>query len=137
MNVICFVDNRYGMRFNGRRLSRDRVLLQRVVELSQGSALWTDSFSRILFPDPPENLVVSENFLEEAPEGAFCLDEDRPLLPVAERIACLYLYCWNRDYPSDEKLDLIPEEQGMELVRTEDFPGYSHEKITLEVWKAR
>lgn len=137
MYVICFVDSRYGMLFNHRRLSRDRVLMQKVAALTKGSPLWTDAFSEPLFPERPENLRISENFLEEAGDGAFCLDEDRPLLPCREKIERLYLYCWNRDYPSDWKLDFLPEEQGLVLVSEEEFAGSSHEKITMQMWERR
>ena len=46
MYVILFVDNRYGMLFNHRRLSRDRGLMQKVAVLTQGALLWTDAFRR-------------------------------------------------------------------------------------------
>ncbi|MDD6691728.1 MAG: ribonuclease Z [Lachnospiraceae bacterium] len=135
MYVILFVDNRYGMLFNHRRLSRDRGLMQKVAVLTQGALLWTDAFSAPLFPERPENLRISENFLEEAGEGAFCLDEDRPLLPYGEKIERLYLFCWNRDYPSDVKLDFLPWEHGLVPVSEEEFAGSSHEKITLQLWE--
>ena len=42
------------------------------------------------------------------------------------------LYRWNRRYPSDLKFDLPLE--GFTLRQRQEFAGYSHPKITEEVY---
>lgn len=134
MTVITMTDDRGGMLFNGRRLSQDQAVIQKTLELTGRAALWTDGFSKGLFAPAPENLKIDRNFLEKAGEKDVCFDEDRPLLPQKDRIGTLIVFHWNRRYPSDQKLDLNPADAGMRLAKKEEFPGKSHEKITMEVW---
>lgn len=135
MIIMAAVDENNGMMFNHRRQSQDRVLRQKMEELSKESELRMNSYSAQQFDPLPVNAVVSEDFLSEAGTGEFCFAEDQEIFPVRDRIESVILFHWNRKYPSDFKLDFLPSEQGMQLVETEDFAGYSHEKITMEVWE--
>ena len=42
---ISIVDNSMGMLFNHRRQSRDRVLVQRILEITRGHALWMNAYT--------------------------------------------------------------------------------------------
>ena len=64
------------------------------------------------------------------PVGSFCFWEG-PTDAPAERII---LYRWNRDYPGDERFCFPGGEEIWQLDRWEDFPGFSHEKITEEIY---
>jgi hypothetical protein len=55
------------------------------------------------------------------------------LLPVADRIEELVIYHWNRKYPADFKLDL-PYKKWKKQSK-EEFAGFSHEKITKEIYQ--
>ena len=84
-----------------------------------------------LFPDGlPEGTVAAADFLDRAGAGDVCFVEDAPLAPHRARITCLYVFRWNRDYPADRRLDL--DLSGWERTEQEEFPGSSHDKITLE-----
>lgn len=84
-----------------------------------------------LFPDGlPEGAVAAADFLDRAGAGDVCFVEDAPLAPHRARITCLYVFRWNRDYPADRRLDL--DLSGWERTEQEEFPGSSHDKITLE-----
>ena len=133
MNLIVCVDDRNGMMFNGRRLSRDRVLREYLLELS-GGKLWMNSYSAGQF-ESTENLVVRENFLGETPEGEFCFLEDQPCPDCEDRLEQVILCKWNRTYPSDRKFDLPLGEHGWHCVSRKEFPGSSHDRITVEVYK--
>ena len=135
MNVIVCTDNRNGISFNHRRLSRDRVLREYLVRLS-GGKLWMNSYSAGQF-EQEQNLtvVIRENFLEETPCGEFCFLENLPCLPYEDRIEKIVLCRWNRDYPSDRKFDIPLEEHGWHCTSSAEFPGSSHEKITAEVYE--
>lgn len=156
MIILAVVDNAGGMLFNRRRVSMDRALRGKILELAAGAVLWMDGYSSKQFREEMsemqqeemsaarleadgrsgcgQKIHVSENFLDEAGDGDFCFVEDRTLMPYAEKIEKFYLFHWNRDYPSDFKLDFVPGEQGFSLADTQDFQGYSHDDITMEVW---
>ena len=58
----------------------------------------------------------------------------RPFHPGAceKEIEKVILYHWNRDYPADTYFDL--DLTDWKITRTEEFPGFSHDKITEEVY---
>ena len=133
MIVLITLDDNNGMMFNSRRQSRDKYLRMEILKLTQGEKLWMSPYSFTQFKDmEAPNICVSEEFLQYAEEGDYCFVEDGKLKPWQEKIEKLYLYRWNRVYPSDQKLDLSLEE--WRLADTRDFPGKSHEKITEEVY---
>ena len=134
MNVIVCVDDRLGMLFNKRRPSQDQVLRERLMRLCGGRPLFMNAYSAKQFASfPPEKFAVSEQVLSQAGEDDWCFAEDQHLLPWAAHIRQLVLCRWNRSYPGDFFLDLPLD--GMHLVSAEEFPGSSHEKITLEVYE--
>ena len=63
-----------------------------------------------------------------------CFVENISVASAAERVEQVYLFHWNRAYPGDLFFDL-PLEDGWELTLEEEFPGSSHETITLEVYE--
>lgn len=123
--------------FNHRRQSMDRVLREKIVKISGGSVLWMNAYTAQQFDSLPENARVSEEFLEKAGKGEFCFVEDQHIEEVSDRIESMYLFHWNRRYPSDFKLDFLPSEHGFHLTSVEDFAGYSHDDITMENWVAK
>ena len=131
MYVIVPIDNRMGMGFNGRRQSRDRALNDYLLKLSQGKKLWMAPGSSDLFQNAPD-IMISEDFLSQAGPEDLCFAENRSLLPFFDQIQGIILCKWNRDYPGDFFLDLDP--RGWHLRHREEFPGSSHEKLTIEVY---
>lgn len=129
MILISCADNALGLRFNHRRQSRDRVVCGRMLEES-GGKLWLAEGSEGLFVGFPEaelNIIADPM---EVPEGGSCFWE-WPTEAPAEKII---LYRWNRDYPGDEHFLFPGGETAWLLSRQEDFPGFSHEKITEEIY---
>ena len=135
MLVALCIDNRGGMLFNHRRLSRDRAQLEDLRQRCGGKPLFIAPFSEKLFSQWGGEVTVSEHFLEEAGGGELCFVEDRSLRAVEESIEGLLLYRWNRDYPADLffDLNLAP----FTLRERREFPGSSHETITLEIYERR
>ena len=125
MILAVVTDDDGGLTFHERRQSRDRVLRRKLAELSEGRLLWMNAYTAGQFDPFPENAVISDTFLKDAGPDDVCFAENEALLPYAGRIRAVWLF---------RKLDFIPSEHGMHLVSSGDFPGYSHEKITLEVW---
>ena len=136
MILAAVIDDDGGLSFHQRRQSRDRVLRQKLLEICVGKMLWMDAYTAGQFDPFPENAVISDTFLLDAKENDVCFVEDRAVMPYAGKIRVVWLFKWNRRYPSDLTLDFIPSDHGMHLVSSEDFAGYSHEKITMEVWEA-
>ena len=48
-----------------------------------------------------------------------------------EQIEQFIIYRWNRVYPADVSVEIGVE---WKLTETEKFPGFSHEKITKEIY---
>lgn len=134
MKVFVCVDDSGGMMFGGRRVSRDRVLIDDVAKDCRNRRLRIHPYSALLFKDADASPTVSEDFLDAAERGDCCFVENVPLAPHAHRIDELVIYRWNRRYPSDRKLDVTPASLGFKLLETVEFAGSSHEKITKETY---
>lgn len=131
MTLISCVDSRFGLAFHRRRLSRDRALCARVLELAGTGPLRLSPYSLPLFEGLPHTaaLLAGEDFLARAAETDFCFAEREDLTPWLDRADKLVLFHWNRAYPFDLR---FPAEkiESWALTGTLDFPGCSHEKIT-------
>ena len=131
MHLIVCVDDRYGMLFHNRRLSSDKLLTQRLLELCRDSVLWVDSYSEKLFRDIPGTVTVTDDPLSAAEIGQWCFVEKGDILLGKDRIESVLLCRWNRKYPADT---YFPTQilGGRQPVAVEEFQGNSHDKITLE-----
>ncbi len=136
MIVLAAVDDRNGMMFNHRRQSQDRVLRERILKLTSGGRLWMDEYSAKQFGENSgDHLNVSEDFMSKALPGDFCFVEDKSVTPYVQLVEKIIIFKWNRVYPGDTFFEIRLTEDRWRLVETEDFPGYSHEKITMEVYE--
>lgn len=134
MHVIVCLDNQNGMLFNRRRQSRDRAVIVDILQNLEGRLLKVRKFSEDIFPVDGETIWVSDKSPADVEADQVCFLEDAPLSPVLERITTLTIYRWNRDYPGDFYLDIDPIAAGLTLQSRTEFPGYSHDKITKEVY---
>ena len=134
MQVIVCVDDGTGMLFNHRRQSRDRVLIQRILEITKGKQIFMNTYSAELF-EGNENICIDDDFLKNAGDGDICFVENEALSGYMEKIEKIIVYKWNRRYPADLYLDIPLAENEWQLVESYDFKGYSHEKITEEVYE--
>ena len=131
MKVILCIDDNGGLLFNNRRQSKDIVVKEKILSLIGGRTQWIHPFSAKLFQ---EAVQISEDCLVLASSEDFCFVENLLLTPYLDKIDTLYLFKWNRVYPFDFAMDVNPSD-AFQLASTEDFPGNSHENITLEVWR--
>ena len=132
MKVIVCVDDRGGMMFNKRRLSRDREVIKDILSGLVGEKLCMDRYSASLFEEAGEMILVDEEFLAYAEKNEVCFVEDKALTPYIDRIDTVTVYRWNRCYPADFYLDL--ELDKWKKVHVSEFGGNSHEKITKEIY---
>ena len=128
MIVIVCLDDKNGMMFNHRRQSRDRVLVERIKEITSGSRLWMNAYSAKLFSD---GVNIDENFMEKAGEGEYCFVET--FAPDIDKAEGVIIYRWNRDYPAD--VYFTADMSGMEPQGSFEFEGSSHERITENLFK--
>lgn len=133
MIVIVCVDDMFGMAFNHRRQSRDRMVTERICLDCEGKSLFVHPYSEALFVDGgPGNRKTCVEYLEKAGAGDICLVERESLKAYEHKIEKVILYRWNRRYPSDVKFDL--DLSDFCLTNQEEFPGSSHDRITREVY---
>ena len=130
MQVIITVENRNGMLFNNRRVSRDQKVSERILAYCKEKKLWMNAYSAKLFENNPQ-IRVSETFLEQ--KDAICFVEDQDVTPYLPEIDTIILFHWNRDYPADFFFTVDLSEWNR--IHQEEFAGKSHEKITMEVYK--
>ena len=126
MKIIVCLDDKNGMMFNKRRQSRDRVLIENVLELCKGEKLYTNEYSSKLFP---ENSVEIFDDIENV-GNEYCFAENFTV--KEENIEEIIVYKWNRLYPADTYFNI--DLAGWNLTETVDFEGSSHEKITREIY---
>lgn len=134
MRVIVCLDDRNGMLFNRRRQSRDRRVVEDILRELGEKRLLVNGFSAPLFERAGDRIRVEDDPLAAAGREDVCFVENLPLAPWAAAIERLTVYRWNRVYPADMRLDLALE-SGWHLVAASDFPGFSHEKITKEIYE--
>ena len=139
MIIIAAVDNNFGSLFYGKRTTKDREVQKRILTLRDNELLYMNQYTAEQFKDMDllSNIVIMDTFLQEAKKGEYCFVEDMQLKPYIHNIEKIILFKWNRCYPSTFKLDFIPEKNGWTCTKTEDFKGYSHDKITMEYWIPR
>ena len=131
--AIC-VDDNGGMLLFGKRLSRDRALIDDLLSSAAGKNVYITPFSKNLF-DGREGIAIFDDPISMMGDGDIFFAENISLLSNIDVIAELVVYRWNRRYPSDYKMDIAPEENGFSLCDSYDFVGNSHDKITKDIYR--
>ena len=135
MKIIVCLDDGLGMTFNGRRQSRDRRVIDDILSMTDGARLYISPFSEKLFSECGRELTVDADMMKKACDGEYCFVENIAVEPYISRAHELIIYRWNRRYPSDMRFCVDIENEGFSLVSSADFEGYSHEKITKEIYR--
>ena len=128
MRIIVCIDDNGGMMFNNRRVSSDKVVTERIIDLLKDN-------SAKLFADKTDNLKISNDFLSKAGDNDYCLVENVDITEHISDIGQVIIYYWNRKYPSDFKFPKNAAVSGLKCVSVTEFSGNSHEKITEEVYE--
>lgn len=133
MNIIVCLDDKNGMMFHKRRQSADRELRKHLLQFVKEGMLWMSPYSASQFSELPDFVRVDESFFSYAAEEDYCFVESGDWTAFAESIKTIVVYRWNRTYPADlwfPQSELIRRT----IVSSMDFSGYSHERITQEVY---
>ncbi len=136
MIVIVCLDDKKGMMYNHRRLSRDKAVTERIQNVCKGRKLWMNSYSNNLYGSLDGIDVIAEDeFLSLAGSGEYCLVESESMDSYREKIERIIIFWWNRIYPADVVFDL--DLTLWERKERHEFQGFSHEKITEEIYERR
>ena len=125
--AVC-ADDRLGMSFGGRRQSKDSAVRRRLLELSGGN-LRMSEYSARQFDEP---VYSGTDYLSGAKSGDWCFVENGDYEGFSDAIEQIVLLRWNRHYPSDLRFSFPGK---WNLTQSEEFPGSSHDKLTLEVYE--
>ena len=125
MKLITIVDNNNGLSFLNKRLSRDKILYKYIDNLFTKFTVQENKLSNKHGPTfkNSTNEQTDRGFVETGVNDIF----------NKYQVDELYLFNWNRDYPSTEKLDINLSDFKIKYV--DEFKGSSHEKITLTVYE--
>ena len=136
MYLIVCIDDQMGMMFNHRRQSMDSVLRKKIISLCDGHPLWMNEYTAKQFKNDivPES-KIDENYLQKAKQDDYCFVESDDITPYFEKIQGIILCRWNRTYPADTFLKIPGNTDDWEISIIDEFPGKSHEKITIEFWR--
>ena len=133
MKLILFLDERGGMLFNHRRQSQDRKAREYILSMAKGKRLLMNPYSAKQFGDC-DAITVTETPARDAENEDFVLIENLPVSLSGVNEVVLIL--WNALYPSDVSFDVASlGREGFALQKSEEFVGYSHEKITVEFYR--
>lgn len=134
MKLIMCLDPKNGLSFNGRRQSRDRCVIEDIIKRAKGGRILASLKSEKYLKDW-KGIEFSDTFLTDAGRDDICFAEiDPPCLDLADEII---IYRWKEEYPRDRVMDIPFEELGFYTFAKNDIKGFSHPKITREVYKKR
>ena len=134
MKLVVCLDERGGMTFNQRRQSRDRILIENLLQTVGADRLWVAPYTVSLFEGAEKEISVSEDPLMQADFGEWCFVENQACVPYLEKIEEITVYWWNRQYPFDRKFDIDLSGKDFSLLECQEFEGSSHKKITKEIY---
>lgn len=132
MNFIFCVDDNNGLMFNRRRQSQDKILREKIFEYIGEDKLWMSEYSSKQFKEAGA-FITDDEYLTKANENDYCLIEDGEY----DILKCnkLIIFKWNRVYPADKYFDVDFKSMGFKKTKEEDFVGFSHKKITMEIYE--
>ena len=133
MIVIVCIDDNGGLMFNNRRQSRDRKLISDMLEMTRGKKLYITEYSHKLFEGA--DVIVSDDLAADVGADDFCFVENEMANGLSAVSSEIVIYHWNRVYPHDVAFVADLDKMGFYLESVSEFEGYSHEKITKEIFK--
>ena len=127
MTIIICLDKNNGYQFGGKRQSADREIRKRILAIDE--TIRCDEYTASQFEEDERNrLTISDSYLNTINGTCFIEKADISNLKYDR----LVVFWWNRSYPTTKKFT-IPE--GFRSVSKENFTGYSHERITMEIFE--
>lgn len=136
MILIFTLDDNNGTRMVGKRQSKDRTVADKIIEFANGKPIYmsvksVSFFKDLTFLDKETKFIMVDDF-NNLPDDAICFAEEVVSDEILNKSEKLVVYRWNRIYPSlsQDRLNL----NGYTKTIIEEFTGYSHDKITVEIY---
>ncbi len=133
MTVAVCIENRGGLLFLNRRVSRDRAILADLAAFPK-ERLLAHPFSLSYLEGAGLTVLAMPDFLDKAQKGDLCFLENQPLAPHLERVKRLLVYRFGEAYPFDFSFDLFPRLSALSLTERTEFAGFAHKTITREIY---
>lgn len=133
MKLIFCLDDECGVSLFGKRQSRDRYLCDDIVAECGNGTLQMSEYSAKLFPVGAASVCNAPTLNDST---CYFLEVENPEKYI-KNADCVVIYRWNRLYPSDVKFNKDMSHFGFSLDSSHSFAGYSHEKITKEIYVRR
>lgn len=133
MKVIVCLDDKNGMMFNKRRQSRDRVVVEDILEWTAGKKLWMNAYSAKLFENAAD-IQIEEDFLAKCQAGEYVFVEDKSLAEREDQIEEVMVYRWGRVYPADRKLDIDLNRKDYSMTSEDEIVGFSHPEMKRQIY---
>lgn len=133
MILIVCIDEKNGMLFNNRRQSKDRNLIEHILNKIGSKKLWLTDFSKDLFLIKPcNNIIIDNNLIEKIEKDDYCFIEDIDINTIIDKVDKIIIYNWNRYYPADTYFDISMDKWVIESET--NIVGFSHENITEKIY---
>lgn len=126
--AVCVAENG-GITFNGRRVSRDKKILEDMISLFGRVEVGESAFGMFERAGLSERASICT---EKNPDGALFIEKDPAEYYGSAAAAVIYRF--NVNYPADVYMTSSPADNGFTLVSVTEFAGETHEKITREVY---
>ena len=133
MTLILTLDINDGMLFNSRRQTRDRAVYERILLKFTGRSIRMNEYSAPLFKDSV-GLSISVGDFESIEADDVLFIENTPPERFAQKADKIIIYRWDKVYPSDLKADTTTLLRNFTNAENTEFKGFSHDKITEEIW---
>ena len=142
MKVIMCLDNNNGMMFNNRRTSRDREVIKDIVYNYKNEKISISVYSKELFEDylkdngleslEDNNIIVDDDYISKINDNDYCFIEEMSIIDYNIKLEQIVVYRWDRIYPADTYCQIDFDDYV--LKGKEEIKGYSHEKISKEIY---
>lgn len=125
--ALC-MDKDGGLSFFGKRQSTDREVRAKLLQMTD--KLLVDEYTAGQFSEDQDisKIVVTNNW-KIVPDAFVFIERD----DIPEDTDTLIIFNWHRKYAADRRFNF--DLSGWKRVKKEDFKGYSHDKITMEIYK--
>lgn len=136
MRLIVIIDENNGLSFNNRRQTQDSFLIKHMIEIAEreSSIIWIKDRSKDLF-EGYSNVQILDVDCFSIPAGDFIFLEDGDANEVAMASDVIYLYQWDKTYPSDEVFVFTNQLlNAFDVVESEEIEGEYH-SIYFEKWE--
>ena len=129
MNLIICTDNKGGIAFNKRRVSKDEEIMKMIKEITEGDVIYISPRSEALFTEYGVSNYKVQDIGSEIKNG-YVFNEFNDLKYSTPSM--IYNFCFNRDYPSDIRISIS---DNYLLDSVTKFKGKSHDEISLFIYK--